>query len=375
MPASAPANTLAHHLARPLTSRVPFSHLQCSDVAEAVQEYMMSSHAASGNHPHPETDALLFYLSNHGMGLLRQEYDLFEPLREKDLHFVLNYYAMVSQLAIRAAHYLLIICIREARHGHSSATVDSKMTAMFGDEVVAFLRSGKSEDGIFQRFVKQPPATTFGQFTEALEWFFDHNPFSANYGGKAWGNVARCLRKFVSGEFSAEMMLDTNWTLAHNGGPIFNKGHLYKMYDLTKLGAILDVQRSGQIPELIREAHPLVKTFLTSKIIHMQEFIEQRWPGKIGPYCDFFKAEILGAITPMGLYQSQQVSKYGPSEYMSEAQKKADADKKALAAAAKKAAEDYEKNNLTVFKITGGMKLIVPKLNIVRPEEGQDHGA
>ena len=64
-----------------------------------------------------------------------------------------------------------------------------------------------------------------------------------------------CLVRFVSGEFSAEMMLDTVWTLAHNGGPIFNKGQFYAC--TANALRILDVQRSGQIPEAVLFDHAI----------------------------------------------------------------------------------------------------------------------
>jgi hypothetical protein len=46
-------------------------------------------------------------------------------------------------------------------------------------------------------------------------------------------------------------MLDTVWTLVHNGGPIFNKGMLYGCYDGDALQQVLDVQRAGMMPRLV----------------------------------------------------------------------------------------------------------------------------
>jgi hypothetical protein len=50
------------------------------------------------------------------------------------------------------------------------------------------------------------------------------------------------------------MLLDTVWTLAHNGGPIFNKGMLFYHYNSTELVKILDVQRAGMVPNMVAHA-------------------------------------------------------------------------------------------------------------------------
>jgi hypothetical protein len=39
-----------------------------------------------------------------------------------------------------------------------------------------------------------------------------------------WGNIADTLRHLVTGELSPEMFCDLGFALAHNNGPIFNKG-------------------------------------------------------------------------------------------------------------------------------------------------------
>ena len=57
-----------------------------------------------------------------------------------------------------------------------------------------------------------------------MRWQFYNSKWNGGYGGKKWGIVTDCLVRFVFGEFYAEMMLDTVWTLSHNNGPIFNKG-------------------------------------------------------------------------------------------------------------------------------------------------------
>ncbi len=74
-----------------------------------------------------------------------------------------------------------------------------------------------------------------------------HHP---SYGGPKWGEVADCLRSYVTGQTSAEALLDTAFTLAHNNGPVFNKGYIYK-HHTNRLIQILDIQAKGQIPQWV----------------------------------------------------------------------------------------------------------------------------
>ena len=83
-----------------------------------------------------------------------------------------------------------------------------------------------------------------------METVFYKGGFGSSFGGPAWGEVAKTLRMFVGGEISLVLMADVGFALAHNNGPIFNKGRLYTGYHDT-FTLILDVQRAGQIPHLV----------------------------------------------------------------------------------------------------------------------------
>jgi hypothetical protein len=96
-----------------------------------------------------------------------------------------------------------------------------------------------------------PASLPIGTYVDAISYTFHNGSFSGGYGGKKWGIVTDCLANFVHGIYSAEMMLDVGFTLAHNGGPIFNKGMCYTMYDGSQLIKILDVQNVGMTPQLV----------------------------------------------------------------------------------------------------------------------------
>lgn len=47
--------------------------------------------------------------------------------------------------------------------------------------------------------------------------------WSGGIGGKAWGNIANVLIRYLTGELTALAFVDTVWGLEHNGGCVFNK--------------------------------------------------------------------------------------------------------------------------------------------------------
>ena len=172
----------------------------------------------------PEAEALWFYGMNHGMALIGAEKAPLEPLDPWELNFVNDYHAILGPKAVRAFYYLLMICTREARHNKSLTADTAKMKAQFGVEAGGWFASVKGgEHDIHQAFLKQPPNATLGQFVECIRWQFYNSKWAGGYGGKKWGKVTDCLVRFVNGEFTAEMMLDTVWTLSHNNGSDFQQ--------------------------------------------------------------------------------------------------------------------------------------------------------
>ena len=143
-----------------------------------------------------------------------------------------KYHELMARKSIRAFYYLLWICIREARHNKSLADTKKmkEMADQFGDEFRSFLTQvNGGEAGISTKFLSKPPNMDIGTFCRGLAWQFYKCSWNGGYGGKKWGVVTDCLVRFVSGEFSAEMMLDTVWTLAHNGGADLQQGAVLRL--------------------------------------------------------------------------------------------------------------------------------------------------
>jgi hypothetical protein len=272
------------------------------------------SYESVGN---PERDAIAFYMMNHAVTLVRGKKHAFEPLGQY-LPMVDEYFNMMAIRAVRMFFYLFMICTREARHtpdptgGHTWA----KWAQTYGHDFKTFIASmsGMSPDAATKHIYKQkPPGLTLGQHCNGLVDVFMSSSWGLHpsFGGKNWGKIAEVLRDFVEGKITAEMMLDTSFTLAHNGGPIFNKGMMYEGWgqDLFK---ILDVQRSGQVPQLIAQGGGGVTQATSPEITRLYNLCHAVLGEDFEGYVDWFKVQELGAVKNYTKEQQAQLAKYGP---------------------------------------------------------------
>lgn len=343
-----PKDTLSYHSSRVLCAQRDMSDVPCHKVALAVSLYTDTHGNSDVGHCRPEEQALWFYGMNHAVSLIASRFAPLEPLPEWELGVVETYHREMAPRAVRAFYYLLLVCIREARHNQSIKQDGPEMAEKFGNPVWDFFASIKGgESTIHQKFLTKPPQAPIGKLTEALVWQFYNSQWNGGYGGPAWGSIADCLHRFVTGEFSAEMMLDTIWTLAHNNGPVFNKGILYAMYTGT-IYRVLDVQRGGQIPQAIL-SDAQIQQFTPYDLAKVMKQVQERFPEEIGEYVDWYVVEALGAVHQYHEDKTKQLIQHGPSHAATEAEKQQAAKKKAeIELAAKKAAE-HAKNHFTVM--------------------------
>ena len=270
----------------------------------------------------------------------------------------------MGRKAIRASYYLIWICTREARHNKSLSADLPKVGKLFGPVMQKWMSAAGGEDGISKRFLNTPPDMPIGTYCKAIAWMFHNSQWSGGYGGKKWGIVTDCLVRFVDGEYSAEMMLDTVWTLAHNGGPIFNKGQFYACYNSSSLYRILDVQRSGQVPEGILYDH-VIQEYAPAPLKTLMMDVRKRFGDKLGEYVDWVKVEALGAVHKYPKEKAAQIK----AKPLTPAQKAAQeaAQKAAIAKAeaeAKAAAQEKLDHELNWFKVMPGVE--VKKIKMVR---------
>jgi hypothetical protein len=254
---AAPKNTLAYQLkGRPLIMKRDLSEVPIQAVAASVRQFYQKF----GEHIAPETEAIMFYLANHAMKELAFRFDPLEPLPEWAVGVCDEYHRASAQIAARAFYYMLLITAREARHNSMKSQVEwkKKIEQQFGKgPMMALLHypDHNSVNTVTQVFDEYANGAKLGDICRSIVYTHDEGSLHGGYGGPKWGNVSDCMTAFVTGQYSAEMMLDTVWTLVHNGGPIFNKGMLYDSYNDEALQQVLDIQRAGQIPRLVLAPH------------------------------------------------------------------------------------------------------------------------
>jgi hypothetical protein len=303
-------NTLAYYLSAPQMHPQGVGHYLVSRVAINCKTY--KENGGPGGLAEPDTDALRFYALNHLAAVVQKRFtrhQFLTPLARKVME---AYTSALASQGLRLFHYMLLITTRESRHVKDEAT-PKLAKEKYGSAFYAFnklIKGGGSHTAV-EALLDNPPEMQLGPYCEGLTFLFNEGNFSGGYGGKPWGNIAQTLSRFVNGETSLEVMIDTAWTLAHNNGPMFNKGMLYDDYSAL-IYKILDVQRSGQCVELLidmYESHSFAKKF--SDLYALAMAARTEWPDEFGQYCDWYKVEALGALKKYPHEKQMQAEKYG----------------------------------------------------------------
>lgn len=311
-------DTLAFQLGmRPAVQFIDMSETPLKEVVASMSEFFSLSNlydwvqVPSTSEPlkgDPEIDALVFYCLNHAVSMIRQRVHPIEPLG-KYMPILDLFHREAAVRGARLFYYMMLICPREARHEHGG----SKMPGICSKYGVpqSFVKAfPDSSSSALTYFVGNCPDIQLGPFVKFLSEQFYHGSYGSSFGGPKWGVVADCLRDYCIGKTTLELLLDTGFTLAHNTAPIFNKGMLYSP-NYGNIIEILDVQRSGQIPQYIASGHyekaknPRVQgVYALCSSLLGEEFSA---PG----YVDWFKVEALGAEGTYSTEKAAQAKKYG----------------------------------------------------------------
>lgn len=294
---------------RPGTMKRDMSHVHCSKVAIQIKSFMQAD-TDSGRVP--EHDAIMFYLTNHAVAEVRSRVALDEPLAAYQ-PILEKYHEALAARAVRMFYYLVLICTRESRHVYNDDQLFNYLSKKNGAGCMDFTKkiNGSGSSGAASAFKTSPPVSAMGKYSQHLVDIFYKGKFSGGYGGNAWGQVADVLNKFVKGEYSAEMMMDTAFTLCHNNGPIFNKGMLFGGYDSSEIVKILDVQRAGMIPQMVDNQE-------SSKITVEHKEICANFKGILGKtfggYVDWYAVEGLGSVKNYPSQKQKQANQHGVPE-------------------------------------------------------------
>ena len=118
---------------------------------------------------------------------------------------------------------------------------------------------------VLQTALQESQGLKLGDAIRAMGYILDVRQRELSY-GPLWRDIARMASSFFEGHKSLETTIDTSFTFCHCNGSFFEKGKLFTAVgnDLFKA---LDVQRSGQIPQFVREGkNSLTKAAQTAAI-------------------------------------------------------------------------------------------------------------
>lgn len=304
-----PKGTLAYYDALPHAKHINLGHVPSKNLAINCSKYV-NEHSMI----RPEVEAVTFYALNHLASMVRAKFTKHEALPEWAVEVMDAYTKELVEGGKRMMYYLALITARESRHVAKNSTLHKKLDSTVGPGVFTYLETvPDNASGAVKTFMNDPPPGTLVQYFRGLQIVFYEGQFGGGgFGGKPWGDITKCLSRFLEGETSMEVMLDTSFTLCHNNGPIFNKGMCYHQYDgQTEFLKILDIQRSGQMPEAVR-FDPFIKQYVENDLGTIVAKVMTLFPDEFGPEVCYFKVKALGGIGDYQYEMSKQKIKPPP---------------------------------------------------------------
>lgn len=266
------ANSIALYQANPMFQPVDFSKVHFKELAKEIKFFQ------KGPNPSPETDALRFYLYNHGFHMIRSKYGSLTTVPDDLARFAQTHIAATSMIAKRILCHTIVSTICEMDYLSPQKDTYYAMLADSNGEGFSDFMHHIHKTNNWRGFCKVD--ATCGEMTGGLVsgFAFSNWPYR-----KPWTRITGLSRQCVFGEISLENFADQSFSLAHWGGSILNKGHLYTVCTET-LYHLLDVQDSGQIPQWI--AQNMNNKYVTQELKDMHKILSKHFPQEMGGNLD-----------------------------------------------------------------------------------------
>lgn len=266
-----PKNTIMTFSANPLFDKMEIGNLPVSALADEIKQFQ----AAKGKNPAPETDALSFYFMNHAFHVLKSRFNAIEPLTPEISEVAQMHILATNEVAKRLFFYSTIICVEEARFlPTQDESFFDHIENNFGWEFKDYVAKGFP--GALTDFGNLD--MTCGQYATAMMSVFAFGKWQPGFGGRGWAPIASLVSDCVNGHLSLEGFADQAFSLCHNNGSMFNKGHLYSCYTQF-IYEILDIQDSGQIPQWI--ANNRDSRFVSPSLKHAHDIMARHFPDEM----------------------------------------------------------------------------------------------
>ena len=252
-----PGNTVITYAANPLFNELDFSGLPVSMLKKEIDAFM----GKRGSHVAPERDPFKFEQLDPQMSAVAEK------------HITLT-----NEIAKRLFFYSVIIAVEEARfipaqNDNFYGVMLNSYGREFHDYVQNNFRGSLTDFGKLDM--------TCGEYATGMVSVFAFGRWQPGFGGKGWVPIASLVSDCIHGRLSFEQFADQAFSLCHNNGSMFNKGHLYSCYSQF-IYSILDIQDSGQIPQWI--ANNKKSPYVDKQLLEVYEIMAKAFPEEMtGP--------------------------------------------------------------------------------------------
>lgn len=238
--------------------------------------------------------AVQFYMLNHGVALLDGAVGPDTPLTPQQAKLYQLYHQHVGSVGVRMVYDVVFMLTAMASTTHPDGFHLDAVESSYGLKTREFIEdlTGKSSNftfwtpdfktlkGVMNKAQTSARGVNITNAVRSLGYILDVCQRELAY-GPLWRDVARMASSFFEGNKSLETTIDTAFTFCHCNGSFFEKGKLFTPVGNDLFNA-LDVQRSGQIPQMVHEAkdaltrHPLTRSLYDEFAPHFPDVFKAK---------------------------------------------------------------------------------------------------
>lgn len=243
-----PPNTLYSFGQNPLHTQNRFGSLSAKHLTQEIATYKKNHKIAC-----PESEAILFYLVNHALHVIKSNYNPLQELPPKVAEFAHKCDTISTRIS--KALFFHVCCVAHGMLWVSGSQLKPEQVNYFEQNFGAGFKDylmNKSRNGGGVETAVKDASMTIHQFLGGLSSIYNFGAIIA--WGKPYSMIIKTIHKASNGSYSLYTAADHVWSLCHNGGTILNKG-IGNIFQVSSdfLFDILDVQDAGQIPNWVHK--------------------------------------------------------------------------------------------------------------------------
>ena len=159
--------------------------------------------------------------------------------------------AIVAKLADQLGRYLVMACGGELRHALSASSLGVTTNPSVPKEIKALFKGHgikplpKERHAAWKQWAEFSAGIGMSKAMRGAQAVFELHGWSASFGGKKWGQIAKVAADYLEGKLSPTLFVDSVLGIQHNGGIAFNKAQAHGIWSMNGLQGILDAGRKA----------------------------------------------------------------------------------------------------------------------------------